>query len=181
MVYVLLGKGFEEIEAVTAVDILRRAKVDVNMVSLTTELFVQGSNGITVNADITLEQVDFESMEMLVLPGGLGGVSAIGDTSAAMDLIQRAWHADISVAAICAAPTLLARLDLIKGMSVVCYPTMSDVVTKAGANYQHDKLAIRDGKLTTGKSAGASAEFALELVAALRDKETAATIRNAIM
>jgi len=180
MVYILLGEGFEEIEAIAPLDILRRAEVEVTTVSLTDELNVNGGHDIMVKADIALEQVDFDKLDLLVLPGGLGGVKSIGESPAAMDLVKKTWSAKKKLAAICAAPTLLAKLDLLKGLSVTCYPTVKDVIEEAGGRFRSDSV-VRDGNLVTGQAAGASIEFGLELVAVLRDRETSESLRNSLV
>jgi len=181
MVYVLLAEGFEEMEALAPVDLLRRVDVEVATVSLTDDLMVQGGHDIHIKADITLEQVDFDALEMLVLPGGLGGVNTIAETPAAMDLILKVWNAEKKLAAICAAPKLLAKLDIIKGMSIVCHPSINNDIMNAGGRLQHNKQANCDRNLITGKAAGSSIEFALELVAVIRDCETSEKLRFAIM
>jgi len=177
MVYVLLAEDFEEIEALAPVDLLRRVDIEVATVSLNDGLMVQGGHNINVKADITLTQVDFEALELLVLPGGLGGVSAIAESPAAMELIQRVWNADKKLAAICAAPKLLAGLGIIKGMSVVCHPSVNNEIMNAGGRVLFNKQAVCDQNLITGKAAGSSIEFALELVATMRDRETADKLR----
>ena len=180
MVYVLLAEGFEEIEALAPVDLLRRVDVDVATVSLTRDLTVLGGHGISVVADIAFEQVDFDALELLVVPGGLGGVGTIADTPAAMELIHRVWEAGKMIAAICAAPKLLAKLGIINGLSVVCHPSVNDEIISAGGNLLIDKQAARDGNLITGKAAGSSIEFALELVAVMRGSEVADKLRSAM-
>ena len=180
MVYVLLAEGFEEIEAITPVDLLRRVDVDVATVSLTNDLTVTGGHDISVNADITLEQIDFEALEMLILPGGLGGVGNISGTPAAMELIMKVWKAEKKLAAICAAPTLLAKLDIIKGLSVVCHPSVGGEIMNSGGRLLHNKQVASDGNLITGKAAGSSIEFALELIAVMRGSEISEQIRRAI-
>ena len=180
MVYVFLAEGFEELEALAPVDLLRRVDVEVATVSLTDELMVQSSRGIFVKADITLELVDFEALEMLVVPGGLGGVNSIESTPAAMDLIHKVWKAEKLLAAICAAPRLLAKLDLVKGLLLVCHPSVNNVLMNAGGIVQHNKQVVFDGNLIKAKAAGSSIEFALELVAIMRDTDTATDLRHAI-
>ena len=180
MVYILLGDGFEEIEALAPLDLLRRADVEAITVSLTSDILVRGGHGVAVQADITLEQIDFESMEMLVLPGGGGGVASIANNPLAMDLIKRTWEAGKQLAAICAAPSLLAALDIIDGIRVVCHPTVSGKVEAAGGVLQPGLSVSCDGKLTTGKAAGASIEFGLELIAGLRSREASESMRHAI-
>jgi len=180
MVYILLGGGFEEIEAVAPVDILRRADIEALTVSLTDDLLVQGGHRIAVQADITLNDVVFEDLEMLVLPGGGGGVESIAGSPAAMDLILRVWNAEKKLAAICAAPALLARLDILSGLTVVSHPVVYEEVKAAGGNLQLELPDVTDGNLTTGKAAGTAIDFGLELVAALRGREAADKMRNAI-
>ena len=180
MVYILLAEGFEEVEALAPVDLLRRVDIDVATVSLTDGFMVQGGHNINVKADITLKQVDFDALEMLVLPGGLGGVSTIAKTPAAMELIQKVWNAEKKLATICAAPKLLAQLDIINGMSVVCHPSVNNEIMNAGGRVLFNKQATRDRNLITGKAAGSSIEFALELVAAMRDRETSDKLRHAL-
>ena len=180
MVYILLADGFEEMEALAPIDILRRVDIDVATVSLTDDLLVRGGHNIGVKADITLDKVDFEALEMLVLPGGLGGVDAIAETPAAMELIQNTWNAEKKLAAICAAPKLLAQLGIINGMSIVCHPSVNAEIMNAGGRVLFNKQATRDQNLITGKAAGSSIEFALELVAAMRDRETSNKLRHAL-
>jgi len=180
MVYVLLAEGFEEIEALTPVDLLRRVDIDVATVTLTDNLIVLGGHGIRVAADTSLKQVDFDTLEMLVLPGGLGGVDTIAETPAAMDLIQKVWDAGKMLAAICAAPKLLAELGIINGMSVVCHPSVNNKIMDAGGRVLFNKQATCDRNLITGKAAGSSIEFALELVAAMLDRETSDKLRHAL-
>jgi len=180
MVYILLAEGFEEVEAITPGDLLRRVDIDVKTVSITNDLYVKGGHDITVRADITLEQIDFDALEMLVLPGGLGGVNTIKESPAAMELILKVWKADRKLAAICAAPTLLAKLGIIKGLSVVCHPSVGNEIMDAGGRLLHNRQVVCDGNLITGKAAGTSTEFALELIAVMRDSETSEQIRKAI-
>jgi len=180
MVYILLGDGFEVIEALAPLDLLRRAEVEVVTVSLTNDLLVRGGLGVVVQADITLGQIDFESMEMLVLPGGGGGVASIANSPAAMNIIKRTWKEDKLLAAICAAPSLLAALDIINGRRIVCHPSVSDKVEAAGGKLQSGLSVACDGKLITGKAAGASIEFGLELIAGLHGREASESMRRAI-
>ena len=180
MVYMLLAEGFEETEAIAPLDILRRAGIEVSTVSLTSDLLVAGGQGITVKADITLGQIDFDAMEMLILPGGGGGVRTMADTPAVMDLIARSWKEDKKIAAICAAPSLLAKLGLLDGWSVVCHPSVSDAVSAVGGMLQPGVPATRDRKLVTGKAAGYAIDFGIELVAFLQDREKAEKLRHAV-
>jgi len=176
----ILADGFEEIEAVAPLDIIRRADIEILTVSLTNDLLVRGGHDIYVQADITLDKIDFDALDMLVLPGGLGGVEAIGGNRAAMDLISRVWKANKKLAAICAAPSLLAKLGILDGKSVVSHPGVSDKIEAAGGRLHPELPVVSDKNLVTGKAAGASIDFGLELVAVLRDRKTADELRRAI-
>jgi len=176
----LLAEGFEEIEAIAPLDLLRRVDIEVSTVSLTDDLPVRGGHEIVVQADTTLDKVDFAALEMLILPGGVGGVESIAGSPAAMDLILRVRKAGKKLAAICAAPTLLAKLDILSGIAVVCHPSVSDKIMAADGDFQPELSVVNDNDLITGKAAGTSIDFGLELVAALRGRETADKLRDAI-
>ena len=178
MVYMLLGKGFEETEAVAPLDLLRRAGVQVLTVGIGSKI-VYGSHNIGIEADITLEQLDLTDLEMIILPGGLGGVASVSACKEALDALRFAWENGKFVAAICAGPTVLASLGITQGKNATCYPgceeKMIDTTVIPG------KAAIRDGRLITGTSAGCAVEFGLELVSALKGAEKAEEIRKQIV
>ena len=178
MVYVMLGTGFEEIEALAPVDLLRRAGVEVLTVGINGKT-VFGGHGIGVQADILIDEMDLTAMEMIVLPGGLGGVASIRASKETLDAVRFAWENGCFVAAICAGPTVLADLGITDGRKATCYPGQKgNMGDKA---LLEDSAAVRDGKLITGASAGCAVEFALMLVDALKGPETAKTIRDQIV
>lgn len=177
MVYLLLADGFEEAEALVTADLLRRADVPLALVGLE-ELQVTGSHGITVTADDTLENVDMDKLEMLILPGGLGGVENIQMNLFALGLIQRAVEKGAYVAAICAAPTILAGLGLLDRRRAVCYPGMEDQMLSAVVC--RGQRVVTDGRFLTGEAAGSVFEFGLKLVEALRGAAAAETVREEI-
>ena len=178
MVYMLLGTGFEETEAVAPLDLLRRAGVQVLTVGVNGKT-VYGSHNIGIEADITLDQIDLTDLDMIVLPGGLGGVASVSASKEAMNALRFAYENDKYVAAICAGPTVLASLGITDGKKATCYPGCEE---KMGcANMLPDRAAVRDGKLITGTSAGCAIAFGLELVAALKGQDTADTIRQQIV
>ena len=177
MVYVLLGTGFEETEAIAPIDLLRRAGVDVLTVGIQGKL-VYGSHGIGVEADITLEQMDLTALEMIVLPGGLGGVKSIRESRAAMDAVQFAWENGKFVAAICAGPTVLAQLGITDGLEAVCYPGCEE---EMGSARMVTAPCVRSGKVITGTSAGCAVPFGLALVAALKGQAEADRIAKQIV
>ena len=177
MVYVLLGTGFEETEAITPIDLLRRAQIDVLTVGIDGKL-VYGSHGIGVEADITLEQMDLTNLDMIVLPGGLGGVRSIKNSPAALDAVRFAHENGKFVAAICAGPTVLAQLGITDGLEAVCYPGCEE---EMGSARMVRGACVRSGKVITGTSAGCAIPFGLELVAALKGREEAARIQKQIV
>lgn len=177
MVYLLLADGFEEAEALVTADLLRRAGIPVALTSLEGKE-VKGSHGITVLADDTVENVDLDGMEMLVLPGGMGGVENIQMNLFALGLIQRAAQKGAYVAAICAAPTILAHQALLDRRRAVCYPGMEDQMLSAVVC--KGEAVVTDGRFITGEAAGSVFEFALRLVQALRGREAAEKVKQAI-
>ena len=178
MVYMLLGTGFEETEAIAPLDLLRRAGVQVMTVGVNGKI-VYGSHGIGIEADITLEEIDLTNLEMIILPGGLGGVASVRASKEAMDALAFAWENEKFVAAICAGPTVLADLHITDGKRATCYPGCEG--SMGSAIMADNAAAVRDGNLITGTSAGCAVAFGLELVAALKGEEAANVIANQIV
>lgn len=178
MVYILLGEGFEEAEALVTADVLRRADLSVTLAGIGGE-WVTGSHSITVKADLPVEAVSLEDGDMVVLPGGMGGVFSIEHSEPAMGLVRQAAESpQIWLAAICAAPTLLARTGLLPaGTPCVCYPGMEEELARAGAVPAMDRPAVTHGRLITGKGPGTAFDFGLALAEALAGAETAAQVR----
>lgn len=168
MVYILLGTGFETTEALTAADVLRRASLPVSLTGIGGDI-VTSSHGVAVRADLPVEAAALEAGDMVVLPGGLGGVAAIEGSDAAMALVRRAaGDPGIWLAAICAAPALLARTGLLPaGTRCVCYPGMEGELSGAGAVPMMDRSVVTDGRLVTGRGPGSAFDFALALVEVL--------------
>ena len=178
MVYILLGTGFEETEAIAPLDLLRRAGIPVMTVGLNGKI-VYGGHGIGVEADISLGEMDLTAMDMIVLPGGLGGVASIRASQEALDAIRFAWDNDKYVAAICAGPTVLADLGLVSGKKATCYPGCESGM--ADAMIVENAASIRDGKLITGTSAGCAVSFGLTLIEALKGKEISDAVAQQIV
>ena len=177
MVYILLAPGFEEMEALVPADLLRRAGLDVALVSLEGD-FVPGGHNIVVKADMQLSQVRLEDMQMLMLPGGGVGVANLGSDPNVEALVKQAHEQGKNLCAICAAPSLLSKWGVLEGKKAVCYPTWSDRIPNAV--YQPgEKLAV-DGNVVTGQAAGASFEFGLKLIEVLSGAETADRVRKEI-
>lgn len=178
MVYVLLGTGFEEMEALTPVDLLRRAGIEVQTVGINGKT-VYGSHRIGVEADILLDEMDLTAMEMMVVPGGLGGVRSIRESEKAMQAIRFAWENEKYVAAICAGPTVLADLGITDGRPATCYPGCESGM--GSAVLEKNKAFVADGKLITGTSAGCAVKFSLALVAAMGGFDAAQKVNDQIV
>lgn len=177
MVYMLLGTGFEEIEAIAPLDLLRRAGVEVLTVGVNGKTII-GSHKIAVEADITLAEMDLTNMEMIVIPGGLGGVASLRACPAALDALRFGWENEKYVAAICAGPTVLADLGITDGKNATCYPGQEQ---NMGSAVMQEKACVVDGRLITGTSAGCAIPFGLALVAALKGNDAAKTVEKAIV
>lgn len=178
MVYLLLGTGFEETEAIAPLDLLRRADIPVQTVGISGRI-VRGSHGICVQADITPAEMELSQTEMLILPGGLGGVRSLSESKEAVSAIRCAAENGARLAAICAAPTILAGLGLLEGKRATCYPGCEEQM--AGAVMAPGQAVVQDGKIITGTSAGCAVPFGLALIAALRGQEAADKIASQIV
>ena len=178
MVYMLLGTGFEETEAIAPLDLLRRAGVQVATVGINGKM-VYGSHGIGIEADLEIGEMDLTNLEMIILPGGLGGVASIRASEAAMEAVRFAYENGKYTAAICAGPTVLADLGITDGKDATCYPGCEGQM--GSANMQENAAAVTDGKLITGTSAGCAIPFGLQLIAALKGQEAADTIAKQIV
>ncbi len=178
MVYMLLGTGFEETEAIAPLDLLRRANIDIKTVGLNGPI-VTGSHGISVQADISLEELNQEDLTMLILPGGLGGVASIRASEGAMAAIRAAWDSGKFLAAICAGPTVLADLGIPDGLQATCYPGCEE--NMGAARMVPNAAAVRDGRLITGTSAGCAIPFGLKLIETLKGRDEADRIARQIV
>ena len=178
MVYMLLGTGFEETEAIAPLDLLRRAGVEIMTVGVNGKT-VYGGHNIGIAADITLDEMDLTNLEMIILPGGLGGVASVRASKEAMDALAFAWENNKYVAAICAGPTVLADLHITDGKNATCYPGCESGM--GNAIVASDAAAVIDGNLITGTSAGCAIPFGLALIAALKGDEAANAVKDQIV
>ena len=178
MVYLLLGTGFEEMEAIAPLDLLRRAGVEVLTVGITGKT-VFGSHNIGIEADITIDQMDLTNLEMIILPGGLGGVTSARASKPTLEALEFAWKNGKYVAAICAGPTVLADLHITDGKNATCFPGCEGGM--GSANMIPNTACVRDGKLITGTSAGCAIPFGLALVEVLKGKEAADAVASQIV
>lgn len=178
MVYVLLADGFEEIEALTPVDILRRGGVEVTTVGITGRT-VMGSHGIAVTADATPDEIA-DDFRMVIFPGGLPGSDHLNASPVTDRLLAAAERCGAHVAAICAAPYLLGRRGLLSGLAATSYPAEKFRSQLLGARVS-DERVVTDGRFTTAQGMGVSAEFALRLLSILRGEETARSVGEAAL
>ena len=177
MVYILLGTGFEETEAIAPLDLLRRAGIQTATVGINGKV-VYSSHGIGVEADLELGQMDLTQLDMIVLPGGLGGVASIRASKQAMEAVRFAWENGKYTAAICAGPTVLADLGIPNGKNATCYPGCE---SQMGTANLVEAPAVIDGKLITGTSAGCAIPFGLALIEALKGPEAAEAVAKQIV
>lgn len=178
MVLLHLATGFEEVEALTAVDILRRAGAECKTVSVTKERVVKGAHGIGVEADLLFEEACYAQCDMIVLPGGLPGAYGLRDHEGLGREIVGFADAGKPLAAICAAPLVLGHRDVLRGRKATIYPGMEEYL-RGGVPV--DQPVVRDGSLITGQGPAFAMEFALELAAFLKGEETAAALRKDLL
>ena len=177
-VSVLLADGFEEIEALTVVDLLRRAQIYVDTVSVTEEYLVRGAHGIPVQTEDLFEEVNFVEFDMLVLPGGMPGTVNLNEHSGVRRVVTDFVQEGKYVAAICAAPTILGNIGLLKGKRVTCYPAMEKEIQGA---VLAGVPVMTDGNIITSQGVGTAIDFALELISLLAGSEKAREIADAIV
>ncbi|MBO4355461.1 MAG: DJ-1/PfpI family protein [Clostridia bacterium] len=178
MIYLFLAEGFEEIEALTPVDLLRRAGAEVTVVSVNDAPVVFGSHRIGVLTDKALSSCEFDDAEMLVLPGGMPGTLNLGKCERLCSLLKEKAAGDTFIAAICAAPSVLGKLGLLKGKKAVCYPGFESSLTGAEVSV---KKVVRDGNVITAAGMGVALDFGLELVSALFGSEKAEELRKSVI
>lgn len=172
MNYIFLDNGFEEIEAITTIDLLRRAKIELTTVSVTGKPMVLGAHNIAVEADGLMDAIDFSDAEMLILPGGQ---SHLGDCAALCDLLKEHNAQNKLIAAICAAPTVLAKLGILEGKQATCYPTCKQPL---GESYVGG-LVVESKNIITAKGPGLSADFAFCIIEKLAGSEVADAVYEA--
>lgn len=173
MIYLFLANGFEEIEALATLDVLRRAELEVKTVGVGSTSII-GSHQITVTADMEQSQVLTDNMEMVILPGGMPGTLNLENSPIVAASVRYCFDNDLPVAAICAAPSVLGHMGLLKGRKAVCFPGFEQELE--GAELA-EGFVCRDGRLITGKGAGAAVDFALEIVKLLQGEEAAQQLR----
>src|SRR5687767_1843058 len=163
---VLLAPGFEEIEAVTIIDVLRRGEIDTVVLGVE-DLRVEGSHQISISADRTLVDALEEKWDLVVLPGGMPGAANLRDSEVVQRFLKQQDEAGAKLGAICAAPIALAKANLLNGKKATSYPSFEKQVT--GATYRREPVVV-DGRIITSRGPGTALDFALKLVEELRDQ-----------
>ncbi len=174
---VLLAEGFEEIEAITVIDVLRRAEVEVATLGIATRE-VRGAHGVGVTADRTLAEAAGETWDAVILPGGLPGATNLRDDARVCELVSRQHAAGRLVAAICAAPMVLGAAGVLRGKRATCYPSFESHLT--GATPVAERVVI-DGNVITSRGPGTALEFGLALAERLCGATTAAGLREGML
>lgn len=177
-VYVFFADGFEEVEAFTSVDVLKRAGLNVEMITVTPGEIVTGAHGIPVLCDKNIVNCDFFDADLVVLPGGMPGAATLGECDDLRRLVLRFAEQGKPIAAICAAPMVLGKLGLLKGRKATCYPGFEQYLEGAVCT---GAMVEKDGNIITGKGPGAAMEFALAIVELLQGKEKVAELKEAMI
>lgn len=179
MVYIHLAEGFEEVEALTAVDILRRAGIDAKTLSITGKKMVTGTHGIPVEADLLYEEADYPACEMIVLPGGLPGATNLeAHEGLAKHIVCFSKDEHKKLAAICAAPMVFGTCGILHGKKATIYPGMEEELKDGQAT---GETVTVDGNIITGMGPALAMEFALTLVAELKGKAAADEVAGGLL
>jgi protein deglycase len=178
MVYVFLANGFEDIECLATVDILRRGGIDVKTVSTTGGEFVTSAHNVTVKADTMIEDTDLSDADLLVMPGGMPGAANLNAHKTVRQALVAQAAKGGRIAAICAAPMVLGGLGLLKGRRATCYPGFEKFLD--GATYTAE-LVTTDGNITTGRGPAATMPFAYSLLEAFVSKKATDEIRDGMI
>ena len=177
MIYLFLANGFEEVEALAPLDLLRRAGCEVTTVGVGGDM-IRGSHGITVAADIPDTMYADANPEMIILPGGMPGSKNLDECRTVDMALKAAVSSGAKIAAICAAPLVLGRRGLLEGRRATCYPGFESELTGATVT---DESVVTDGNITTARGMGVALEFSKELISLLVTKEKAEELFSAIM
>lgn len=175
---IFLAPGYEEVEMLTVVDMLRRAEIDIDMVSITKELEVTGSHNITIKADTVFEEADLTNAQALILPGGIPGTPNLKAYEPLCEALKAFDQEKKVVAAVCAAPTVLSSLGILKGRKATSYPSFEG---KLDCEEYLKEPCVVDGNVITSRGMGTCIEFAGAIIAALKDEETAGKVKDAIV
>ena len=176
--FVFLANGFEEVEAITPIDLLRRADIDVTTVSISENKEVIGAHNVSFIADVLINEADFSDIDLLLLPGGMPGTTNLNACEELKRLIKKHVLESKLIAAICAAPIILGQMSLLEGEKAVCYPSFENQLL--GADVQYNKVQ-KSNNIITARGAGCAIEFSLAIIEALCGKSKSDEIAKSII
>ena len=176
--YVFFAEGFEEVEALTVVDLLRRAEIETSMVSITGEQTVTGAHGITIMMDALLDEINMGQADALILPGGMPGTRNLQKCERLVNGLVEADKAGKLVCAICAAPLVLGQNHILKGKTACCYPSFEEELFEANVSFEP---VCHDGNVITSRGMGTAIAFAGEIIATLVSKDKEKEITDSIL
>lgn len=174
----LIADGFEEIEAITLIDLLRRANYDLKTVSINQNNEIEGSHKIKMITDMVFDDVNFNDTDVIVLPGGVPGVPNLVSENKVLDLIKDFYNHNKYIVAICAAPFVLERAGILSGKKITCYPTWEDKINSAKIK---KKDVVVDGRIITARGVGAAIDLGLKLVEIFSSKSDSKILKNSIV
>ena len=174
----MVANGYEEVEMLTVVDLLRRAGIVCDIISVTGEKELTSSHKVTVLADLMYEDADFDSYDALAIPGGMPGTTNLGEHVGVCEQLRKAYGEGKLIAAICAAPTVFGKLGLLEGKKAICYPGMEDQLIGAIVTYEP---AVRDGNIITSRGMGTAIDFGLAIVAYFEGEAAAEELAEKIV
>ncbi len=176
MIYMFLAPGFEEIEALMPLDLMRRAGLEVKTVGVG-GLDITGSHGITVKADITDSELDGNAPECVILPGGMPGTKNLDASAVVHKALDNALENNALICAICAAPMILGKRGILRGKNATCFPGFEEYLEGATVGGR----VVKDGNVITAVGMGAALEFGIEIVAALKGRDAADKLAAAVL
>ena len=176
MFYMFFAEGFEEVEAIATLDVLRRAGIDINSVGIN-DIKITGSHGITVVCDETSEEISTDNIQGIILPGGMPGTLNLLNSECVNRFIDFCYENDRYICAICAAPMILGKKGLLSGKKAVCFPGFEDELIGAEIS---DSYICTDGKIITAKGMGSAVNFGLAITAAVLGDEMADKLKETL-
>ena len=179
MVFIHLATGFEEVEALTAADLLRRANVEAVLISMTGQPMVEGAHGLKIETDMIFEDADYSRCEMIVLPGGMPGTKGLEAHSGLCDKIREFDSKDKFIAAICAAPSILGKMHLLRNLDATCYPGFEEFLDEAYVRTKQN--VIVSNNIITSSGPAFAPDFGLKIVEILTNKETSDEVAEGML
>lgn len=178
MIYAFFATGFEETEAIAPIDVMRRAGLEVKLISVTNDLMVTGSHGIAIKTDDLFDNINFDDAELLFLPGGMPGTKNLDAHAGLCELLQSSAEKGVKLAAICAAPMVFGNLGLLNGEKATCYPGFEEHLL--GATFVKEEVVVSN-QFITSRGAGTAMELGLKIVEVIKDEKIANELAGAII